>query len=233
MGFDVVHLNLHKTFSTPHGGGGPGSGPVGCKKLLAKYLPNPSVVKTEGGKGAASYKFAYSPDSIGRINAFYGNFSVCLKAFTYILTLGREGLREVADYAALSANYLKSNLEDIYPAPAQKGRYCMHEFVLSAEELKDKTGISALDIAKGLIERGIHPPTTYFPLIVNEALMIEPTETESKATLDNFISVMRELHKLAHSNPEELKAAPRTTPIDRPDDVQAARNPRFKAHLKE
>jgi len=231
MGFDVVHLNLHKTFSTPHGGGGPGSGPVGCKTLLTKYLPNPSVIKTVGSKGAASYKFECNPDSIGRINAFYGNFGVCIKALTYILTLGAEGLRQVADYAALSANYLKSNLEDIYPTI--KTRYCMHEFVLSAEELKTKTGVTAMDISKGLIERGIHPPTAYFPLIVNEALMIEPTETESKATLDNFIKAMRELHNLAYSNPEELKAAPRNTPIDRPDEVQAARNPRFKAHLKE
>jgi len=225
MGFDIIHLNLHKTFSTPHGGGGPGSGPVGCKAFLAPYLPNPTVVKTANG-----YRFNNDKNSIGKVSFFYGNFSVCLKALTYVLTLGAGGIKEAAEYCVLSANYLKSHLQDLFPT--QKDRYCMHEFVLSAQELKEKTGIAAVDIAKGLIDRGIHPPTTYFPLIVPEALMIEPTETEDKATLDNFIAVMRELHALAYSDPDQIKDAPRNAPISRPDDVRAARSPIFKAPLQ-
>jgi glycine dehydrogenase subunit 2 len=170
MGFDVVHLNLHKTFSTPHGGGGPGSGPVGCKSMLAPYLPNPSVVKTDNG-----YEFSFSEDSVGKVTAFYGNFGVYVKALAYIVTLGAEGLKEASETAVLNANYLKARLEDIYPT--EKGRHCMHEFVVSLEDLKKETGVSAMDIAKAMIDGGIHPPTMYFPLIVHEALMFEPTET--------------------------------------------------------
>ncbi|MCL1909779.1 MAG: aminomethyl-transferring glycine dehydrogenase subunit GcvPB [Kiritimatiellaeota bacterium] len=202
MGFDIVHLNLHKTFSTPHGGGGPGSGPVGCKAALVPFLN----IKT---------------------NAFHGNFAVCLKALAYILTLGADGLKSASETAVLNANYLKANLQDIYPT--ETGRFCMHEFVISAEELKKQTGVSAMDLAKGMIDRGMHPPTVYFPLTVHEALMFEPTETENKSTLDNAILILRELRQQAFDNPESLHAAPITTPISRPDDVAAARNPKLKA----
>lgn len=223
MGFDVVHLNLHKTFSTPHGGGGPGSGPVGCKKDLIKFLPKPVVVNGKNG-----YEFDYDlPSSIGKVNAFYGNFGVYIKALTYILTLGGDGIREAAQHAVLNANYLKANLKDLYPT--EEGRYCMHEFVVSLEKMKEEHGISAMDIAKSMIDRGIHPPTMYFPLIVHEALMFEPTETESKETLDNCIKVLREIYQQALDDPDYLKSAPHNTVIGRPDEVLAARQPKLKA----
>lgn len=218
MGFDVVHLNLHKTFSTPHGGGGPGSGPVGCKSMLAPYLPNPSVVKTDNG-----YEFSYSEDSVGKVTAFYGNFGVYVKALAYIVTLGAEGLKEASETAVLNANYLKARLEDLYPT--EKGRHCMHEFVVSLEDLKKETGVSAMDIAKAMIDGGIHPPTMYFPLIVHEALMFEPTETESKDTLDEAADLLRSLYEKAHTRPEDLHTAPHHAVIKRPDEVKAARNP--------
>lgn len=218
MGFDVVHLNLHKTFSTPHGGGGPGSGPVGCKKALVPYLPNPSVVKTENG-----YDFDYSEESIGKVTAFYGNFGVYAKALAYIVTLGGEGLKEASETAVLNANYLKAKIEDAYPT--EKGRHCMHEFVVSLEKLKEKTGVSAMDIAKAMIDGGIHPPTMYFPLIVHEALMFEPTETESKDTLDEVADLLHGLYKQAFDNPEALHTAPHNAVISRPDEVRAARQP--------
>ena len=218
MGFDVVHLNLHKTFSTPHGGGGPGSGPVGCKKALVPFLPEPAVVKTEKG-----YKFACGKKSIGKVASFYGNFGVYVRALAYITTLGAEGIKSAAEHAVLNANYLKVNIEDLYPT--EKGRHCMHEFVVSMQELKDKTGVSAMDIAKTMIDRGYHPPTMYFPLIIHEALMFEPTETENKRTLDEVIAALREIYEEAFKDPEYMKAAPHHAQIGRPDEVKAARQP--------
>ena len=225
MGYDIVHLNLHKTFSTPHGGGGPGSGPIGCKKFLEPFLPTPVVVGKEG-----SYKLDFNrPDSIGRVRNFYGNFLVYLKAYAYIITLGAEGIKESSGYAVLNANYLKKLLEKDYKVAFD--RICMHEFVLSLENIKhetegeDKHGVSALDIAKGLIDYGIHPPTMYFPLIVHEALMFEPTETESKATLDYTAEVMSRLKKEAYENPEKVHGYPYTKPISRVDETKAAREP--------
>ena len=225
MGYDIVHLNLHKTFSTPHGGGGPGSGPIGCKKILEEFLPVPVVTGSDG-----SYKLDYNrPDSIGRVRNFYGNFLVFLRAYAYILTLGSEGIRESSGYAVLNANYLKKKLEKEYDVAFD--RICMHEFVLTLDKIKEETGVSALDIAKGLIDDGIHPPTMYFPLIVHEALMFEPTEAESKSTLDFTAEVMIKLKKEAYSNPEKLHGYPYTRPIGRVDETKAAREPvlRYKA----
>ena len=218
MGFDVVHLNLHKTFSTPHGGGGPGSGPVGCKEMLVPFLPSIRVKEDEKG-----YSILKEEKSIGEMKDFYGNFLVVVRALTYILSLGREGVREASRNAVLNANYLMHGLKDLYPMAYDK--ICMHEFVMSLKELKKETGISAMDIAKGLLDRGIHPPTMYFPLIVEEALMAEPTETESRETLDDAIQVFRELYELAKTEPEKLHQAPVTTPVTRLDEVNAARHP--------
>lgn len=223
MGFDVVHLNLHKTFSTPHGGGGPGSGPIGCKELLSKYLPNPKVVKVGN-----EYFFNSYESSIGKVGSFYGNFLVCLRALAYIETLGSDGIPQSAKLAVLNANYLKHNLETKYKAINSKSKYCMHEFVLSLEDLKKETGVSGMDVAKCLIDKNIHPPTMYFPLIVQEALMFEPTETESKETLDYAINSMLEIYELAHSNPEYCHDAPHNAIIKRPDETTAARNPILK-----
>ena len=218
VGFDVVHLNLHKTFSTPHGGGGPGAGPVGVKKELVNFLPIPRVIK-EGEKFKLKHDL---PNSIGHIAPFYGNFGVVLKAYAYILLLGKEGLIEVSEHAVLNANYIRVRLKDYYHLPYD--RMCMHECVFSAIKQARK-GVHALDIAKALIDRGFHPPTMYFPTIVKEALMIEPTETESKETLDKFIEAMIEIAKLAEENPQVLKDAPVTTPVKRLDEVKAAREP--------
>jgi len=227
MGFDVVHLNLHKTFATPHGGGGPGAGPCGCKAFLSEYLPVPRVIEG-GGQFRLSGDF---PESIGKVKAFYGNFSVLLKALTYTLMLGRDGCVHVAQAAALNANYFMKRLDDLYDA-AFPGR-CMHEFVLSAQRLKKETGVTAMDIAKGLLDNGMHPPTVYFPLNVHEALMVEPTETESKATLDEAAEVYRALYQLAYSNPEALREAPVKTAIRRLDEVGAARKPVLKYNFEE
>ena len=218
MGFDVVHLNLHKTFSTPHGGGGPGSGPVGCKKDLVPFLPDPRVEKTASG-----YKFVCNKKSIGKIASFYGNFGVYVRALAYIVALGAEGIKSASQHAVLNANYLKVNIEDLYPT--EKGRHCMHEFVVSMQELKDKTGVSAMEIAKTMIDRGYHPPTMYFPLIIHEALMFEPTETENKRTLDEVIAALREIYEEAFKDPEYMKHAPHHAQIGRPDEVKAARQP--------
>ncbi|MCX7726720.1 MAG: aminomethyl-transferring glycine dehydrogenase subunit GcvPB, partial [Chitinispirillaceae bacterium] len=204
--FDVMHVNLHKTFGTPHGGGGPGAGPVGVKKHLEPFLPISRVVKRSDGTYALDYNY---PDSIGYISPFYGNFAVCLKAYAYILLLGKEGLIEVSETAVLNANYIFNELKEYYDAPY--GNRCMHECVVSAQKFADKD-IHAIDIAKALIDYGFHPPTVYFPLIVKEALMIEPTETESKETLDKFIDAMKKIVSDAISNPEKLKNAPITTP---------------------
>ena len=217
MGFDVIHLNLHKTFSTPHGGGGPGSGPVGCKENLADFLP--SVLVT----GEDTLSFTKPEQSIGEMKSFYGNFLVVVRALTYILTLGKEGIPEASRNAVLNANYMMYKLKDLYTMAYDE--VCMHEFVMSLSGLKKATGISAMDIAKGLLDHDIHPPTMYFPLIVDEALMIEPTETESKETLDEAIRVFRELYELAGTNPESLHNAPVTTPVTRLDEVGAARHP--------
>ncbi len=218
LGFDVVHLNLHKTFATPHGSGGPGSGPVGVKGDLAPYLPVSRVIKREDGTFALDYD---RPLSIGFMSPFYGNFAVMLKAYAYILLLGREGLVEVSENAVLNANYVKERLKKCYDIPYE--RNCLHEFVLSASRQAEK-GVRALDIAKALIDKGIHPPTVYFPLIVKEAMMIEPTETESKETLDRFIEVMIELAELAEKDPEVFKEFPEKAPVRRPDEVKAAKD---------
>ena len=218
MGFDVVHLNLHKTFSTPHGGGGPGAGAVGCKDLLKSFLPGPVVERGEDG-----YHLVKPEHSIGRVKDFYGNFTVVVKALTYLLTLGKEGIPEAAENAVLNANYMMHRLREKYAMAC--GERCMHEFVMDLSKLKEETGVSAMDIAKGLLDHGIHPPTMYFPLIVHEALMAEPTETESRETIDEACDVFLQLWELAHTDPQALHDAPKTTPVGRLDEVGAARNP--------
>lgn len=216
MGFDVVHLNLHKTFSTPHGGGGPGSGPVGCKAFLKEFLPGYQETRTEEG-----LTFVKPEQSVGDVKAFYGNFLVVVKALAYILTLGKEGIPEAAKNAVLNANYMMEKLKDIYPMAYSET--CMHEFVMSLEKMKHDIDVSAMDVAKALLDYGIHPPTMYFPLIVHEALMIEPTETESRETLDEVIAVFREIYEKAQRNPEEMHEAPVGTYVRRLDEVRAAR----------
>lgn len=218
MGFDVVHLNLHKTFTTPHGGGGPGAGPVGVKNILKPFLPKPVVVK-DGDR----YKLDYEiPNSIGRVKPFYGNFGILVRAYTYIRTMGPEGLKKVSEYAVLNANYMMSKLKPYYDLPYDQ--VCKHEFVLSGKRQK-KLGVRTLDIAKRLLDFGYHPPTIYFPLIVEECLMIEPTETESKETLDQFIDVMIQIAKEAEENPSLVQEAPHNTVVGRLDEVTAARKP--------
>lgn len=218
MGFDVAHLNLHKTFAAPHGGGGPGSGPVCVKKALLPFLPKPVAAKGEGGYFLDEDR----PLSIGRAQAFSGSFGVVLRAYAYLLSMGAQGLREVAQGAVLNANYIRAKLQDAYDLPYD--RPCMHEVVLSAARQK-ALGVSAGDIAKRLIDYGFHPPTVYFPLIVHEALMIEPTETESRETLDAFIGAMRKIAEEAEREPELVTGAPRSTEIRRPDEALAARKP--------
>jgi len=256
LGFDVMHFNLHKTFSTPHGGGGPGAGPVGANDLLAPFLPGPVVVKElmdeecrddeegqcqddececegadcecgdegcECGEEAAyCYHLHMPPSSIGRLKAFYGNFGVCVKAYTYIRMLGAAGLRQASEDAVLNANYLLSRLKSVYPLPYE--RTCMHEFVLSGR-LPEAPDVHTLDVAKRLMDYGFHPPTIYFPLIVPEAIMIEPTETESRETLDAFADAMIQIAEEARTQPELLHDAPHVTPVSRLDEVQAARQP--------
>jgi len=223
LGYDYVQLNLHKTFSTPHGGGGPGSGPVCVKENLADFLPSPLVAKSDG-----KYKFVSPTRSIGRIANFWGNFGVMCKAYAYIRSLGAEGMKEVSEDAVLNANYLRVKLKPYYHLPYD--RICMHEVVFSGKRQKAK-GVHTLDIAKRLLDYGLHPPTVYFPLIVEEALMIEPTETESKRTLDTFIEAMKEIAGDAEENPEILHTAPHSTPVRRLDDVRAARNPDLRWHM--
>ena len=221
MGFDVVHLNLHKTFSTPHGGGGPGSGPVGVKEELVPFLPAPLVERDpETGRFYLDHD---RPQAIGRMRSFYGNFAILVRAYAYIRALGAEGLRRVSEDAVLNANYVMRQLAGLFRLPYD--RTCMHEFVLSASNLRERTGVRALDVAKRLLDFGIHPPTIYFPLIVEEALMIEPTETESKETLDRFVAVMRRIAREAEEEPEVLRQAPHTTPVGRLDEALAARRP--------
>ena len=221
VGFDVVHLNLHKTFSTPHGGGGPGSGPVGVKGEICNFLPIPRIIK-----GNSIFRLDFNrPNSIGHISPFFGNFSVILKTYAYIMLLGKEGLISVSEHAVLNANYIRARLKGYYELPYD--RVCMHECVFSASRQK-RYGIRALDIAKYLIDKGFHPPTIYFPTVVKEALMIEPTETESKETLDRFISAMIEIANLAKERPQALKDAPKTTPVKRLDEAKAAREPKLR-----
>jgi len=209
---------MHKTFATPHGGGGPGAGPVAVTKELEQFLPISRVVKRKDGTFALEYDL---PDSIGYISQFYGNFGVMVKAYAYIVMMGKDGLIEASENAVLNANYLKARLKDDYDIPYSEN--CMHEFVISAVKQAEK-GVRAIDIAKALLDKGIHPPTIYFPLIVKEAMMVEPTETESKETLDAFVEVMKELAVLAEKDPEAFKKFPSTTCVRRPDEVKAAKD---------
>ncbi|RMG50422.1 aminomethyl-transferring glycine dehydrogenase subunit GcvPB [Chloroflexus sp.] len=219
LGFDFMHYNLHKTFTTPHGGGGPGSGAVGCTAELAPYLPGPRVRQREDG----GYEFFTPEKSIGRMKAFHGNFGMLVRAWTYIRSMGAAGLREVSETAVLNANYVRVMLKDIYPQAID--RICMHEVVLRGQIAGAPKDVRTLDIAKRLIDYGFHPPTIYFPLIVPEALMIEPTETESKQTLDHFIATMRRIAGEAVETPDVLHAAPTKAPVRRLDEVRAARQP--------
>ncbi|QTD41708.1 aminomethyl-transferring glycine dehydrogenase subunit GcvPB [Sporosarcina sp. Te-1] len=226
MGFDAVHLNLHKTFTGPHGGGGPGSGPVGVKADLAPFLPKPVLVK-EGER----YTFEYDcPQSIGRVKPFYGNFGIYLRAYTYIRSMGPDGLKAVTEYAVLNANYMMRRLEPYFDLPYPQ--HCKHEFVLSGRRQK-KLGVRTLDMAKRLLDFGFHPPTIYFPLNVEEGMMIEPTETESKETLDSFIDAMIQIAKEVEETPEIVQEAPHTTVVNRLDETKAARQPVLRYKKKE
>ncbi|MFW6132678.1 MAG: aminomethyl-transferring glycine dehydrogenase subunit GcvPB [Planctomycetota bacterium] len=223
LGFDIVHLNLHKTFAAPHGGGGPGSGPVGVVQRLVEFLPTSVVVEQPDG----SYTLDYDrPKSIGYVAPFYGNFGVILKAYTYLLAVGRDGLKRVADNAVLNANYVAARLREHYEIAVDG--LCMHEFVASASRQAQR-GVRAIDVAKGLIDRGFHPPTVYFPLIVDEAMMIEPTETEGKETLDAFVAAMGEIAELARTDPDAAHAAPTRAPVSRLDETAANRKPDLAA----
>lgn len=218
MGFDIMHINLHKTFSTPHGGGGPGSGPVGVAKHLVEFLPNPHVKKAEDG----TFYVDFGKDSLGSVSTFFGNFGVMMKAYAYILTLGKENIKNVGPLATLNANYIKESLKDDYLLPIEG--VCKHEFVFDG--LKDKsTGVTTLNVAKRLLDYGFHAPTIYFPLLFHESMMIEPTETESKETLDEFIEVMHKVAKEARETPEEVINAPLTTIVRKLDETTAAKNP--------
>ncbi len=220
MGFDVMHINLHKTFSTPHGGGGPGSGPVGVRKGLEPFLPTPRVILNEEENMLTVE--TDNDQSLGSIGSFFGNFGVILRAFTYILSMGRQHIKMVGPLATLNANYIKESLKDVYELPIDG--LCKHEFVFDG--LKDKsTGVTTMDVAKRLLDYGYHAPTIYFPLLFHESLMIEPTENESKETIDGFIQVMRKIAQEAKENPELVKSAPHNTPIGRVDDVLAAKHP--------
>src|SRR5690625_1979081 len=221
MGFDAVHLNLHKTFTGPHGGGGPGSGPIGVTEELKKFLPKPVVTEKDG-----EYDFDYDlPDSIGMVKNYYGNFGINVRAYTYIRTLGAEGVKKVSEGAVLNANYLMRSLEDSYDLPFTQ--HCKHEFVLSGNRQK-KQGVKTLDIAKRLMDFDIHPPTVYFPLIVEEALMIEPTETESKETLDHFIATMKQIADETENNQDVIHSAPHKTAVKRLDEATASRKPKLR-----
>lgn len=239
MGIDILHLNLHKTFSTPHGGGGPGAGPIGVTEKLKPFLPVPRIETgrkstTEGvrqdtsvtGQGQKYYFLNYQhPDSIGRVRAFYGHIGIMIRTYTYLLSLGKEGICKVGKFSILNANYLRHKLIKYYDIPY--GKTCMHEFVISAKKQRQQ-GASALDIAKRLLDYGFHAPTIYFPLIVEEALMIEPTETESLETLDAFADAMVQIATDIEQKPESVRNAPQTTPVGRPDEVKAAREPTLK-----
>ena len=245
VGFDVMHINLHKTFSTPHGGGGPGAGPVAVGDRLAPFLPTPIPVLAEGdpdevrrnawaGRSTPGVRFALDtelPDSIGKVRSFTGNFGMFVRAYTYIRSNGGDGLREVSDDAVLAANYLRVRLTDAYDLPYD--RVCKHEVVFSGRRQKRQHGVTTLDIAKAILDEGIHPPTIYFPLIVEEALMIEPTETESIETLDRFVEVMHGIARRAESDPASVKRAPVNTPVGRLDEAAAARRPDLRHRFDE
>jgi glycine dehydrogenase subunit 2 len=227
MGFDIVHINLHKTFSQPHGGGGPGGGPIAVRKMLEPFLPVPAVIRREGGSFGLDFD---RPKSIGKVRGFTGPFGVFVRSYAYIRTYGPQ-LREMSEVAVLNANYLLARLKEAYDLPFD--RLCMHEFVLSARTLKREHGVTALDIAKRLMDYGFHPPTIYFPLIVAEALMVEPTETETKETLDSFCDAMLAIAREAAESPELLKEAPHDRPVRRLDEVRAAKNPIVKYGFEE
>ena len=219
IGFDIMHFNLHKTFATPHGGGGPGSGPIGVRDDLVKFLPVPMITKKDN-KFFLDHSFKET--SIGKVQSFFGNFAVNVRAYIYLKMLGSKGLKRVAENAVINSNYIMKKLEDYYYIP-YKDIYCMHEFIASGKWQKEKYGINTLDIAKRILDKGFHAPTIYFPLIVPEAMMIEPTETESKETLDEFITAMIEIAKECEENPDVLKNAPLNTPVRRVDDTLAVR----------
>jgi len=224
-GFDVMHFNTHKTFSTPHGGGGPGSGPVGVGSRLAPFLPAPRVVREADGTFRLE-RTGERPSSIGRVRSFFGSTGVLVRAYAYILAHGASGLREVSDDAVLAANYMKTRLAGTYQVPFE--RACKHEFVASAADIKHRTGVRTLDIAKRLIDKGYHPPTIYFPLIVEEGMLIEPTETESLETMDAFIEALIEIAHEAETDPDLVKSAPHDAPVKRLDEATAARQPNLR-----
>ncbi len=221
MGFDVIHLNLHKTFSTPHGGGGPGAGPVGVSERLLPFLPVPIVGESRGHYYWITEKTR--PQSIGRLSTFMGNAGVLLRAYVYARLIGREGMPRIAQYAVLNANYLLRKLAALGFEPAYKGRRATHEFLLTLKNLKDTTSVTAMDVAKRLLDKGYHAPTVYFPLMVPECFLIEPTETEGLDELDGFIAAMAEILLEARTSPDVLKGAPHTLPVRRLDEVRAAR----------
>jgi len=223
FGGDMMHYNVHKTFTGPHGAGGPGSGPIAVRDFLADFLPGPVITKRGAAGGKATYHSTIPAKSIGRVRSFFGNVGILVRGYCYLRTLGAAGVRAMSENAVLNANYLLAQLKDVLPVP--QGDRCMHEFVASAKSLKEARGISAMDIAKRLLDFGFHAPTVYFPLVVAEAMMIEPTETESMETLDAFAETIR---KIVAEDPEQLHLAPHETPISRPDDVKAARNPILK-----
>ncbi|MGQ0636025.1 MAG: aminomethyl-transferring glycine dehydrogenase subunit GcvPB [Planctomycetaceae bacterium] len=220
VGGDMMHYNVHKTFTGPHGAGGPGAGPIAVRDFLAEYLPGPVVVKRQGAAGNdVYYELALPARSIGRVRTFFGNVGILVRGYCYLRTLGAAGLRGMSEQAVLNANYLLARLKDVLPVP--QGERCMHEFVASAKQLKDERGVSAMDLAKRLLDYGFHAPTVYFPLVVPEALMIEPTETESRETLDAFAQALR---RIVAEDPQLLHTAPHETPVSRPDEVRAARS---------
>ncbi len=223
FGGDMMHYNVHKTFTGPHGAGGPGAGPIAVRSFLADYLPGPIVTRNEADSDDAIFQLTTPSKSIGRVRSYFGNVGILLRGYCYLKTLGAQGLLDVSRHAVLNANYLMSKLQDVLPVP--QGKHCMHEFVASAQQIQRERGISAMDIAKRLLDFGFHAPTVYFPLVVPEAMMIEPTETESKATLDAFSAA---IHAIVQEDAEFLHNAPHTTPISRPNDVQAARKPILK-----
>src|ERR1700754_1189973 len=230
MGFDIVHVNLHKSFSQPHGGGGPGAGPIAVSDRIAPFLPAPRITRDESGNGAGpSFDLDYDlPKSIGRLRGFQGNFGVFVRSYAYILSLGSDGLTEASETAVLNANYLKARLAAGRAGkrlPIAFDRHCMHEFVLSGRPMKKELGLATLDLAKRLLDFGSHPPTVYFPLLVDEALMVEPTETETKESLDAFAEAIEEILAEAESDSEVARKAPYTTPVRRLDEVRATRKP--------
>jgi glycine dehydrogenase subunit 2 len=236
MGFDIVHYNLHKTFTQPHGGGGPGAGPIAVSDRIEPYLPRPQVVRVSNGNGQGpSFDLDFErPKSIGRLRGFQGNYGVFVRSYAYILSLGGDGLQEASETAVLNANYLLARLKEQGIAeylPAAYDRVCMHEFVLSGAPMKKQLGLRTLDLAKRLLDHGFHPPTVYFPLLVDEALLVEPTETETKETLDAFADVIGEILREAERDPEIARNAPYSTPVRRLDEAAAAKHPVIRQPL--